>query len=157
MAHGVLKEFDPEKESIEDLKERFDFYCVANKFKNEGDDVRRKKALFVTLLGHNTFMKLKTLASPAAITDLTMDAIMELLLAHYRPQTIQIAEHFKFFKRMQKPSETVVQFMSELRALAKSCNFGEYLRTALRDQFVCGLKDLKCQQELLSIADLSTA
>ena len=31
MAHGVLQEFDPEKESIEDFRERFDFYCVANK------------------------------------------------------------------------------------------------------------------------------
>ena len=80
---------------------------------------------------------------------------MELLLAHYRPQTIEIAERFKFFKRMQKPSEMVVEFMSELRALAKSCNFGEYLRTVLRDRFVCGLKDSKCQQELLSIADLT--
>ena len=56
---------------------------------------------------------------------------------------------------MQKPSETVVEFMSQLRALAKSCNFGNYLLTALRDQFVCGLKDLKCQQELLSIPDLT--
>lgn len=155
MAHGALKEFDPEKESIEDFRERFEFYCVANKFKNEGDDVRRKKALFITLLGHSTFAKLKTLASPTPVSDLTMDDIMEFLLAHYRPQTIEIAERFKFFKRMQKPSETVVEFVSELRALAKSCNFGEYLRTALRDQLVCGLKDRKCQQELLSIADLT--
>ena len=45
--------------------------------------------------------------------------------------------------------------MSQLRALAKSCNFGNYLLTAWRDQFVCGLKDLKCQQELLSIPDLT--
>ena len=89
------------------------------------------------------------------VNDLLMEAIMELLLAHYRPQTIEIAEHFKFFKRMQKPSEMVVELMSELSALAKSCNFGEYLRTALQDQFVCGLKDSKCQQELLSIADLT--
>ena len=56
---------------------------------------------------------------------------------------------------MQKPSETAVEFMSQLRALAKSCNFGNYLLTALRDQFVCELKDLKCQQELLSIPDLT--
>ena len=155
MAHGVLKEFEPEKESMEDFRERFDFYCVANKIKNEGEDLRRKKALFVTLLGHRTFSKLKTLASPTPVADLTMEAIMELLLAHYRPQTIEIAERFKFFKRMQKPSETVVEFMSELRSLAKSCNFGAYLKTALRDQFVCGLRDTKCQQELLSISELT--
>ena len=53
---------------------------------------------------------------------------MELLVGHYKPQTIEIEERFKFFKRMQKPSEPVVEFMSELRKLAKSCNFGEYLK-----------------------------
>ena len=48
-----------------------------------------------------------------------------------------------------------MQFISELRTLAKWCNFGVYLTTALRDQFVCRLKDSKCQQELLSISVLT--
>ena len=80
---------------------------------------------------------------------------MELLVGHYKPQTIEITERFKLFKGMQKPSESVVKFMSELKKLAKSCNFNEYLKTVLLDQFVCGLKDTSCQQELLSIADLT--
>ena len=45
--------------------------------------------------------------------------------------------------------------MTELRQLARMCNFGQYLETALRDQFVCGLRDEKCQRELLSIQDLT--
>ena len=84
--------------------------------------MRWKKALFLTLLGHSTFLKLKTLVSPTAVSNLTMEAIMELLVAHYKPQKIEIAERFKFFKRKQKPSEIAVQFISELRALAKWCN-----------------------------------
>ena len=47
--------------------------------------------------------------------------------------------------------------MAELRRLAKTCNFGDYLDTAIRDQFVCGLSDLKCQKELLCTADLMVA
>ena len=88
------------------------------------------------LLGHNTFTKLKVLANSLQISDLTMEAIMGLLVAHYKPQTIEIGDRFKFFKRMHKPSETVTEFMSELRTLAKLCNFGEYLKTALQNQFV---------------------
>ena len=45
--------------------------------------------------------------------------------------------------------------MAELQRLAKTCNFGDYLNTAIRDQFVCGLKDTKCQKELLCVADLT--
>jgi len=42
-----------------------------------------------------------------------------------------------------------VDFIAELRRLAKTCNFGNYLETAIRDYFVCGLCDSKCQKGLL--------
>ena len=71
---------------------------------------------------------------------------MVLLQTHYRPQIVEIAERFKFFKCTQGTSEETADFMAALRRLAKTCNFGQYLETALRDQFVCGLRDEKCQQ-----------
>ena len=39
--------------------------------------------------------------------------------------------------------------------LAKTCNFGQYLDKAIQDQFVCGLHDKKCKQELLAIPELT--
>lgn len=72
MVCGVSKEFNLDKELIEDFRERFNFYYVANKFRNDGDDVRQKKALFITLLGHSTFLKLEVLASPTAVSDLSV-------------------------------------------------------------------------------------
>ena len=158
MAHGTLREFDANKESIEDFHQRFEFHCLANNVK-EGDEAQRnrKKALFITLVGQATFAKLRDLASPRAIADISLDDIVELLKTHYRPQTVEIAERFKFFKRTQGASERTADFIAELRRLAKTCNFGQYLETALRDQFVCGLRDEKCQRELLSIQDLTAA
>ena len=48
MAHGVLREFDPGKESIEDFCERFDFYCLANSIRSDGEAAaQRKQALFL--------------------------------------------------------------------------------------------------------------
>ena len=154
MAHGNLREFDPKKESIEDFRERFDFYCLANNVRDTEENQRRKKALFITVLGQATYAKLKVLANPTSVSDLTLDAIMQHLIGHFRPQTIEIAERFKFFKRNQREAESASEFMAELRSLAKTCNFGEYLESAIRDQFVCGLRDTKCQQELLCQTDL---
>ena len=51
----------------------------------------------------------------------------------------------------------MTDYMSELRSLAKTCNFGVYLDTALRDQFVCGLKEPQIQRELLGIQDLTVS
>lgn len=82
---------------------------------------------------------------------------MEHLIGHYQPQTIKIAEHFKFFKCSQKKGESITEFITELPRLAKTCNFGDYLNTAIRDQFICGLSNTKCQKEQLCIVDLTTA
>ena len=74
---------------------------------------------------------------------------------HYKRETVDIAERFKFFKRAQQDTEGVAQYIAELRKLAKTCNFGEYLDTALCDQLVCGLKDHTTQKELLCMQDLT--
>ena len=98
-------------------------------------------------MGKSHFLKLN---------DLSLDEIVAKLKARTIPQTIEIAERFRFFfKRQQGAGEGMTDYMSELRSLAKTCNFGVYLDTALRDQFVCGLKEPQIQRELLGIQDLT--
>ena len=109
------------------------------------DNADKKKAMFITLLGQETFARLKILASPTTISELSLDAIMQHLTQHFRPTTIEIAERFKFFKHQQNKQESAMDYMSELHGLAKTCNFAAYLKTALCNQLVCGLGDVKCQ------------
>ena len=135
--HGSIREFDSRKESVEDFYERFEFYCVANNIR-PGEVDNRKKALFLTLLGQTTFAKLKVLVSPTPMGELSLEGILERLTRHFRPKAIEIAEQFKFFKQNQWECEYATDFIAELRALIKTCNFGVYLETAIRDQFVVG-------------------
>ena len=72
-----------------------------------------------------------------------------------QPKVIVIAERFRFYKRQQKEGETIAVYVSELRRLAKNCQFGDQLSIALRDQFVCGLFQESIQQKLLAESDLS--
>ena len=51
--------FDPNVESIDDYKERFDYYCTAHGIADE-----RKKALFLTRIGQKMYTKLKVWVSP---------------------------------------------------------------------------------------------
>ena len=103
--------------------ERFDFYCLANNIRGENADAaRRKKAMFITLLGQATFAKLKVLASPTPVADLTPDAIMEHLVAHYRPKTIEIAERFKFL-RSQKKRRSSSGFYSRFTKIGQDLQF----------------------------------
>ena len=149
MAHSSLREFNQKKESVEDFHERFKSYCVANGIRDDRDNTVKKKAIFIMLLGQETFAKLEVLASPTTMSDLTLDTIVLLLTQHFCPATIEIAKRFKFFKRSQKEDESATDYMGQLSKLGQTCNFGPYLETALRDQFVCSLSDTKCQRELL--------
>ena len=107
----------------------------ANNIKS-GDEAQqdRKKALFITMLGQTAFVKLRDLASPNDIATLTLDQVVALLTAHYRPQTIEIAERYKFFKRTQEDQERTTDFIAALRRLAKTCNFGrEAIKPGIRN------------------------
>ena len=72
-----------------------------NDIHDNEDNQRQRKVLFITFLGHATFSKLKVLASPISVSDLTLEAIMKYLIGHFHPQTIEITERFKFFKKSQ--------------------------------------------------------
>ena len=145
----TLESFDPAVKTVDDYKERFDFHCTALGIRED-----RQKALFLTCIGRDVFVKVKTLASPTPLADLTLAQIVEYMK---KKETVEIAERFKFFKRIQQDKESLANYLAELRTLAKTCNFGNYLDMALHDQLVCGLRDQKTQKELLCIQDLTIA
>ena len=63
------------------------------------------------------------------------------LAKHLDPKLIVIAAHFKFHKASQQESESIRDFQARLKKLAETCEFGGYREEAIRDRFVCGLKE----------------
>ena len=74
---------------------------------------------------------------------------------HLKPKSLVIAERFKFHQRKQGDSESVSQYLTELRKLSEHCQFQNFLNDALRDRFVCGLSSFVIQRKLLSEVDLA--
>ena len=66
-----------------------------------------------------------------------------------------IAERFYFHRRNQSATESIAEYVAELRRLATHCEFGDYLNDALRDRLVCGLSNNSIQKRLLSEANLT--
>ena len=97
------------------------------------------------------YLKLKTWVSPEELSELSLDEIVVQLKSQTSVQTVEIAERYRFFKRLQRDGKSAVEYMSQLE---KTCKFDSYLDTAFRDQIVCGLKDQRIQQKLLCIREL---
>lgn len=98
-------------ETVNDYKEIFDFPCTALGIREE-----QQKALFLTFIGCNVFMKVKSLASPTPLTD---------------------------FKTCPIRQGIPVWLFGKITDACKTNNFVNYLDTVLRDQLVYGLCDQK--------------
>lgn len=110
MVHSQWTDYyNPKNEQIEDYKERFNFYCTTHVIEKE-----RKKALFLTQIGQAAYSKLKTLVSPMPMADLTLEQIIEKVASHYKSDTVEIEEGFKFFKQVQGEKEDVTEYMAGL-------------------------------------------
>lgn len=83
------------------------------------------------------------------------ERLTEILKEYFEPPPLEIAENFRFHQRRQESGEGVQQFAAALHKLSIHCKFGEYLKTALRNQLVFGLASKKIQTRLLEKKDLT--
>lgn len=93
--------------------------------------------------------------APSEPQDLDYKVIVEKLRDYYDPTPLEIAENYRFHQRKQQDGETVMEFLVELQKLSMHCNFGQYLRTALRNQLVFGLRSARIQSRLLETKNLT--
>lgn len=64
-------------------------------------------------------------------------------------------ERYVFNNKHQKFSESVDAYVTKLRKLSLTCEFGELADQMIRDRLVCGIKDNAVRKKLLQEADLS--
>ena len=70
----------------------------------------------------------------------TFDTLVLRLTNHFHPKSSVIAERYKLECRRQGDSESIADFVADLRSLAARCKFkADDLDETLHDRFVCGL------------------
>ena len=147
---GHVGEFVEGKEDIASYIERVELYFAANYVEKD-----HEVATFLSLIGADAYGVLRNMLAPDPPKDKSFEALKEILTAHYSPKPILIAERFKFHRRNQLESESIAQFVVELKRLALKCEFGVFLEEALRDRLVCGLRNVQIQKKLLTERDLT--
>ncbi|UYV63174.1 K02A2.6-like, partial [Cordylochernes scorpioides] len=145
-------EYNEETETFETFYERLEQFLI---LEEAGDE--KKKAYLLTLMGSKTYGVLKNLCSPILPKDKTFDNLIDILKRHFSPKRSIVVERFIFFKRMQLKEENISDYLVEIKRLASSCNFGNFLEDSLRDKMVCGLYNAKIQNRILSEGDISLA
>ena len=131
-------------ETFINYKERLDAHLTAH-------DVAAAKhtAVLLSSIGAKTYGILRSLTAPDLPSEKSYQELCAILQKHFSPAPLEIVERFKFHKRNQGQGETIAEYIAAIKRLSQHCNFGDNLQDALRDRFVCGLKDEATQKRLL--------
>lgn len=84
-----------------------------------------KVKLFNYLLGERGRELLETLTSGDTSARRTVSAMMTQFDKHCNPQLNETVERYEFFVRDQGQDESIDRYVTDLRVLASTCNFGD--------------------------------
>lgn len=134
---------------------------------NADKDDKTKEYILLNLAGTEAIEKEKSFVyNPAvrnAAGEITTPAetreSLQILKQKFKelcnPQGNVIMERHKFNTRNQKESESFQSYLSSLRILASSCEYGELKDDLIRDKIVCGIKSDTTRRHLLKESKLS--
>lgn len=131
---GAIQPFDPDQDEWALYCELLGHYFMANAI----TDDRRQCAILLSVIGMETYKRLRTVLAPAKPADLTFRQLCDRLAQHYAPVVV-FRERFLFYEATRVAGESVRQYYGRLKRLADRCAFDESLETKMVDRFVTGL------------------
>ena len=123
-------------------------YEVASRLNTQSRDLHT--ATLLTCIGPDVLEIYDGL--PFAISEerTQIDKVVELLDAYFIGETNEIYEAYLFNQRVQEIRESFDSFLTALRSLAKTCNFGSMQDGMIRDRVVVGVRDNSTRKKLLA-------
>ena len=102
---------------------------------NGRDEVTKVK-LFLYLIGSQGREIYDTLAFEIPASERTLTQVLQAFDGHCNPRINETVEMFKFFSRNQDPGESQGKFVTDLKMLATTSNFGDLKDLLVRDRII---------------------
>lgn len=144
--HGNLSE------NWRKFKQNFEIYLKASDKSGKEDEI--KIAILLNIIGEECVEVYNTFA----LSDTERRSFQSVLKAfedHCSPKKNIVFERFKFYSRLQQEAEGFDQFLTDVKKLSQSCEFGTLCDEMVRDRIVLGIYDKAIQERLLRVEDLN--
>ena len=143
---GNVGPFDPKEEKWANYQLRLELWMTANKIANE-----LKVPTLLTVVGPSVFETVSSLVFPAKVTEKTYAQLVAVLSKHYATTSTPLAARLKFTSRKQKDSESVSDFIAELKRLTVDCKYQaeDKVEERLIETLCHGVKSEKITKRLL--------
>lgn len=113
----------------------FKIYLRASSLEAQPDS--RKVALLLHYMGPDSLDIFNSFNED--LDKVTYNALVQKLDDYFLPKVNIIMERYSFFSRRQGPDESIDEFVTSLKNLSLTCDFGTLREDLVRDIFICGL------------------
>ncbi|XP_076804369.1 uncharacterized protein LOC143448486 [Clavelina lepadiformis] len=77
------------------------------------------------------------------------DNVVAKFEAYSCPKKNITSERYKFHMCTQKEDQSIDKYVTQLKVIAKSCEFADLVESLIRDRVICGIRDHNLQEALL--------
>lgn len=67
----------------------------------------------------------------------------------YGPEINLLYERYQFFQRCQRSEESLLEYVEDVKRLAKSCAFDTLEESLVRDRVIFGIRDVELKEEII--------
>ena len=128
------------------FKNQWENYCIATKLTEADEKIR--VATLLSVIGKDCF-KLSRNLDMTPEDRKKEEKIIEALEKYFEPTRNVIYERYLFNTADQLQNENIDDYVTRLRQLSKSCDFGTLTDDLIRDRIVLGTKDPNLRARLL--------
>ena len=133
-------------------EQRFQIYMDATCSTDDEENEKKKVAILLNLVGEkgqDIFNTFKANRATATLKD-----VLKLFGDYCQPQKNVIFERFKFYSAKQYPGQMMENFITEVKTLAASCEFGQE-DDMVRDRLVMGIANNSLREKLMMDSKLT--
>ena len=135
------------------FKQKYTNYEIATGINSKASSTR--VATLLTVIGNDAIDVFNTLTWDAEGDDKKIEKVLLKFEEHCEPKKNVSYERYKFFSRAQESGESIDQYVTILRKLCETCEFGTLKNSLTKDRIVLGVNNTKTRERLLRVPDLT--
>lgn len=135
------------------FKQRFDIYMVASKSNKENSEYQI--ALLLSVIGDRALKIYNNFTYSADEDKSNIKVVIDKFANYFIPSKNVTYERHVFFLREQKQDENIDSYVTDLRDLSSTCEFGTLTDSLIKDRLILGIKDRTLKDRLLRTKDLT--
>ena len=140
-------------ENWKKFQQRFRFCLDATGVSEKGD--RQQTSLLLHVIGDKALEVYNTFHFDNTADAMQLTTVLQKFENYCAPKTNLTLERFHFNNCNQEAGEGIDSYLTRLKKLGQSCEFGELRDSLVKDRLVCGITDNVTRERLLRQEDLT--